>query len=454
MINKNQWGLLPLCAIALSTAFSVHAETGTNTETNVEADASSFTLQADVRRISSDDLIQRKLLGNTIIPKIVNGTNINPSDAPNFVSVIINASNGGFLCGGTLLDARHVLTAAHCVSNGGGDNAPAGIVFALTSPNGSNNGALVYDESYSASAVIVHPSYANLINNDIAIIRLNTAVAGFSNANKTILNNATANLDNTTGTVIGMGTTSTGGDLSNSLQRVDLPIRRDAVCRNVYGFWRDTLVCAGYSDGTRKDSCQGDSGGPLNVNRNGQNAQAGIVSFGSAAGCAGGDPSGYTRVSSYIDFIKTHAPNAVVLGEESASPRISSVSGLWYDPNYSGSGFNATRPTANKLFMYHYGYTADGNGDTKWFYLEIDLDDNTVQVAKPYAAKAYTGFSGNGASFTQAPNSPPGIQDWGNATVTFNSCNSATAVLNGEDGQLSYNLVRLGFEFGNECQVN
>ena len=60
------------------------------------------------------------------------------------------------------------------------------------------------------------------------------------------------------------------------------------------------------------DFCfQGDSGGPGMTKAEGKREkgqkwnQAGIVSFGSSAGCEVGYPAGFTRVEFYLDWIAT-----------------------------------------------------------------------------------------------------------------------------------------------------
>jgi len=51
---------------------------------------------------------------------------------------------------------------------------------------------------------------------------------------------------------------------------------------------------------------QGDSGGALALQESdGINTQVGIVSFGAAAGCELGYPVGFTRVTSYLDWISS-----------------------------------------------------------------------------------------------------------------------------------------------------
>lgn len=50
---------------------------------------------------------------------------------------------------------------------------------------------------------------------------------------------------------------------------------------------------------------QGDSGGPLVYIANGVHTQVGIVSFGSRDGCQLGYPVGFTRVTSYLNWIQS-----------------------------------------------------------------------------------------------------------------------------------------------------
>jgi len=51
---------------------------------------------------------------------------------------------------------------------------------------------------------------------------------------------------------------------------------------------------------------QGDSGGPLFVRNGTSFTQIGVASFVSSAGCASGAPSGYARVTSFWDWIRSH----------------------------------------------------------------------------------------------------------------------------------------------------
>ena len=97
-------------------------------------------------------------------------------------------------------------------------------------------------------------------------------------------------------TVAGWGTTSEGGNISDRMREVSVPVVSDARAQSACGprsYFPKLMVAAGAKD---IDSCQGDSGGPLfkpSVPR----TQVGIVSFGN--GCArAGFPGVYTEVNS------------------------------------------------------------------------------------------------------------------------------------------------------------
>jgi secreted trypsin-like serine protease len=56
---------------------------------------------------------------------------------------------------------------------------------------------------------------------------------------------------------------------------------------------------------------QGDSGGALVINNGNSYLQIGVVSFVSSLGCASGYPSGYVRVTSYLDWISDQTGIAI-----------------------------------------------------------------------------------------------------------------------------------------------
>ena len=52
---------------------------------------------------------------------------------------------------------------------------------------------------------------------------------------------------------------------------------------------------------------QGDSGGPLVVKTEEGEVQVGVVSYGSSAGCEKGFPAGFSRVTSFVDWVKDNS---------------------------------------------------------------------------------------------------------------------------------------------------
>jgi secreted trypsin-like serine protease len=83
-------------------------------------------------------------------------------------ALLIQWPDGGFLCTGSLLTSRDILTAAHCLA--GDDGTPQALsIEAIFFP--APTGTL----SYTTTQYVVHPDYTGDVidDNDIALIRLN-----------------------------------------------------------------------------------------------------------------------------------------------------------------------------------------------------------------------------------------------------------------------------------------
>lgn len=48
--------------------------------------------------------------------KVTGGAEVKPGDVPFFVSLKTNTPEKQFRCGGSIIDDRHIMTAAHCVN--------------------------------------------------------------------------------------------------------------------------------------------------------------------------------------------------------------------------------------------------------------------------------------------------------------------------------------------------
>jgi len=102
----------------------------------------------------------------------------------------------------------------------------------------------------------------------------------------------------------GWGTTSNkDSDLPETLQYQTYDIVNEEVCRKTYGsiVANKNVIC---TDTPHKSStCKGDSGGPLVLVS--KKELVGIASFVSTKGCESGEPAGFTRVTSYLQWIKS-----------------------------------------------------------------------------------------------------------------------------------------------------
>lgn len=224
--------------------------------------------------------------------RIINGDVAEIDDFPFQVALMIGTFQ---FCGGTLVNSRWVLTAAHCVAG-----AFAADFEVLLGTHDLISGG----ERVGVGAIRVHPDFGNSLDNDVALVRLVSPVLRSRPFLQT-RDQPSLSLPGVTATSIGWGEIEDGTQ-PNRLRRVELPIITNKLCSEnagiFFGSIGDRTICAG-GPNFGKGVCFGDSGGPLLVPFQESWAQVGITSFGVALNDCENVPGAFSRVSELFEYI-------------------------------------------------------------------------------------------------------------------------------------------------------
>lgn len=262
--------------------------------------------------------------------RIVGGQDADDGQFPFIVSLRLSGSHS---CGGSIINESYILTAAHCISGYVTDETnicvavikfsttkilvcikfrttlnnivsnrfsfrirPSWLTVVVGTSSLSSGG-----QPHKVSKIISHQNFnPRFIENDVALLKLFRPLVFTKTVQQIALETENIKVNENV-TLIGWGKLNSRGRIPNKLQRIQLQTESFEKCRRKLYPLRvvRTQICTRgfYNYG----ACQGDSGGPL-IGPNGK--QIGIVSWGRP--CAIGYPDVFTKVSSYVNWIRAN----------------------------------------------------------------------------------------------------------------------------------------------------
>ncbi|XP_067644989.1 collagenase-like [Eurosta solidaginis] len=246
---------------------------------------------------------QRELFLESMVQKVVVSSRITnartaaPNQFPYQAGLSVYDGEKYEFCGGSLISIEWVLTAAHCTLTAVKVKIYLGSITYLD-----------YIECLEVekSNIIVHPEFdPETGRNDIALIEIPdvTYTAAIQPVSLPKRDSCYHTYVNKVVVAAGWGLTS---DISTSnspvLQFAYFRVISNEVCAEEYGpsIIDSRKMCTATVN--RIGICRGDSGGPLVLASS--NLQIGIISFFANNKCESDAPDGYTRVTSYLDWIQ------------------------------------------------------------------------------------------------------------------------------------------------------
>jgi len=269
-----------------------------------DVDLNSFQAETRVDAACTCGLANRK-------NRIINGDDTdNINEYPWMASLQLNSNHH---CGGSLLNSRWVVSAAHCTQG-----SPSAYKVIL----GDHNRAVTNEAVHltiGVDKIINHPNYVDFRFFDISLLKLSSNVDFMKYPHirpiclPPIPSKTYAGVK---ATIAGWGRTEAGSP--NILQEADVSVTSNDECKRRYAI-NDSHICSKF---VSKSTCNGDSGGPLVTTTGdgvspGQNYELiGLVSYGTRF-CPPGSLNAYTRITSYLSWINSQ------ISEGSFCPRTS-----------------------------------------------------------------------------------------------------------------------------------
>merc|ERR1711942_71937 len=211
-------------------------------------------------------------LHGNIEKQIVSGYEAGICEFPHMAYLLMKKKDGTYIsCGGSLINANHILTAAHCIVEAVGVTAYLGHANKNKSPQRIKASKWVYRPGYKHG-------HGNILN-DVAMVRLSKP-AKLGSCVKTISLPAKDQMFRGTCIAAGWGRLSNSQQGPIHMRKTEIKVVPYNNCQWYgYNVQRDQHICVGDRTNMGKNICQGDSGGPLMCKAGNRMVVAGVASY-------------------------------------------------------------------------------------------------------------------------------------------------------------------------------